>query len=103
MLVFVDESGDAGFKVAKGSSSLFVAAMVIFHDNAVRSLLRCIDAGIQFNKCRNEVRDAFFATLGKHDCVVRALAVRKALIWSERLRTDDESFYRLFVVCAREP
>jgi hypothetical protein len=107
MLVFIDESGDAGFKVAKGSSQLFVAAMVIFNDpnsatevqNVVRDLLGRVHRRpeFKFNKCRNDVRDAFFATLHSYDFVVRALMVRKALIWSERLRTDDESFYRPFV------
>ena len=32
MLVYIDESGDAGFKVDQGSSPVFVAAMVIFGD-----------------------------------------------------------------------
>jgi hypothetical protein len=32
MLVFIDESGDPGFKVSKGSSPLFAVAMVIFAD-----------------------------------------------------------------------
>ena len=32
MLILIDESGDAGFKVAKGSTSHFVVAMVIFRD-----------------------------------------------------------------------
>ena len=30
MLVFIDESGDPGFNLARGSSPLFVAAMAIF-------------------------------------------------------------------------
>jgi hypothetical protein len=30
MLVFIDESGDPGFKLDGGSSPVFVAAMVIF-------------------------------------------------------------------------
>ena len=33
MLVFIDESGDPGFKVEKGSTPIFGAAMVLF-DNA---------------------------------------------------------------------
>ncbi len=33
MLVFIDESGDPGFKVAKGSTPIFAVAMVLF-DNA---------------------------------------------------------------------
>lgn len=33
MLVFIDDSGDPGFKTEKGSSKIFVIAMVIFKDN----------------------------------------------------------------------
>jgi hypothetical protein len=33
MLVFIDESGDPGLKVDKGSSKYFVVAMVIFEDH----------------------------------------------------------------------
>jgi len=33
MLVFIDDSGDPGFKVEKGSSKIFVITMVIFKDN----------------------------------------------------------------------
>lgn len=32
MLVFIDDSGDPGFKLEKGSTSHFVIAMVIFDD-----------------------------------------------------------------------
>ena len=32
MLVLIDESGDAGFKLTRGSSSHFIVAMVIFDD-----------------------------------------------------------------------
>lgn len=33
MLVFVDESGDPGLKIDKGSSPLFIVALVLFEDN----------------------------------------------------------------------
>lgn len=107
MLVFIDESGDPGFKVAKGSSPLFAAAMVVFGDpveaartqDVVRNLLGRIHRRpeFKFNKCRNEVRDAFFEAIRNQGFVVRAVVVRKDLIWSERLRADDASFYRFFI------
>ena len=34
MLVFIDESGDAGFKLTKGSAKTFVAALVAFREPA---------------------------------------------------------------------
>lgn len=32
MLVFIDESGDPGFRVLKGSSACFAIALVLFED-----------------------------------------------------------------------
>jgi hypothetical protein len=32
VIIFIDESGDAGFKLDKGSTATFVIAMVIFDD-----------------------------------------------------------------------
>jgi hypothetical protein len=34
VLVFIDESGDAGLDVARGASPVFVAAMAIFDDDS---------------------------------------------------------------------
>lgn len=33
MKIFIDESGDSGFKFDKGSSKFFTIAMVIFNDH----------------------------------------------------------------------
>lgn len=33
MLVFVDESGDAGLKLQEGSSKYFVVTLIIFEEN----------------------------------------------------------------------
>jgi hypothetical protein len=33
MLVFIDESGDPGFKLKKGSSPIFVVTLVAFRDH----------------------------------------------------------------------
>jgi hypothetical protein len=33
MLVFIDDSGDAGFKLGRGSSDFFVISAMIFYDN----------------------------------------------------------------------
>jgi len=107
MLVLIDESGDAGFTVARGSSPPFAVAMAVFAEPAeakrardiVRRLLGRVHRRpeFKFNKCRNEVRDAFFEAVKDQTFVVRALVVRKDRIWSERLRADDESLYRFFI------
>lgn len=33
MLIFIDDSGDPGFKLHKGSSNIFIIALVIFDDD----------------------------------------------------------------------
>ena len=47
MLVFIDESGDPGFLVEQGSTSVFVVAMVIFEDGAAARVTEDVlrDAG----------------------------------------------------------
>lgn len=107
MLVFIDESGDPGFKVAKGSSPVFVAAMVIFreHEHArraneiVRRALVELDAApeFKFNKTSHGVKDGFFARVRNCGFSVRAIVVRKETIYSKHLRTDKERFYNYFV------
>ncbi len=107
MLVFVDESGDPGFKTETGSSPAFVLAMVIFPDRdeakrtqlVVRDMLGSIHhrEEFKFNKCRPEIRDRFFAGVQHCDFGIRAIVEKKQLIWSQRLRTDDDQFYRFFI------
>lgn len=73
MLVLIDESGDAGFKITRGSTPFFVVVMVIFRDlaeaertsNAIaeaRDRLR-VKPEFKFNKCSNIVRDGFFSAV----------------------------------------
>lgn len=107
MLVFIDESGDPGFKVAAGSSSVFVLAMVIFDDHGEAARTQTVIAAIRarlgvkpefkFNKCRADYRDGFFDAISDRRFRVRAIVVKKELIWSGRLRSDVDSFYRFFL------
>ncbi len=107
MLVFIDESGDAGFKLARGSSPVFALAMVLFddHSEAQRTKL-LIEAGrkilnvrpeFKFNKCNAVRRDGFFQQVAGCNFRVRAIVVEKNLIWSERLRSDSDDFYEFFL------
>lgn len=107
MLVFIDESGDPGFKISKGSSPLFVVSLVAFR-KVEDSLLaqRAINEvaarfGIRnefkFSQSRDEVRDAFFMALSSIDYCVRAIVIQKERVYSSRLRTEKEAFYSYFV------
>src|SRR5579863_385934 len=107
MLVFIDESGDAGFRLSKGSSPLFVAAMVIFADGAAagetESAINTVAGRLghrsefKFNKTSDERRDLFFGAVRSCPFRVRAIVVQKQVIYSPHLVSDKEDFYRFFV------
>ena len=107
MLVFIDESGDAGFKLDKGSSPIFAAVMVIFNsvDDArateavIRDAMNRLKAApeFKFNKASDTVRDGFFQAVRGCPFRVRAVAVRKATIYSPHLKAEKEDFYRFFI------
>jgi Protein of unknown function (DUF3800) len=108
MLVFIDESGDAGFKLKKGSSAVFVAALVAFRDHEqARAVEKTIEAvavrlrirpEFKFSKCRDEVRDAFFEAVRPFEFCVRAIVVRKELIYIQQASAKEKgAFYSFFV------
>lgn len=107
MLVLIDESGDPGFKIARGSTPHFVVAMVVFRDlkqaeatskviETARAQLR-VKPEFKFNKCSHMARDGFFEAIQPCSFAVRALVVDKASIYSDSLREDKERFYNYFV------
>ena len=107
MLVLIDESGDPGFKLAKGSSPTFIVAMTIFEDfkeaerasaaiAKARETLR-VKPEFKFNKCRHTVRDGFFEAVLPFNFTVRALVVIKDRVYSQHLRGSTNSFYNYFV------
>jgi hypothetical protein len=107
MLVFIDESGDAGFKLTKGSAKTFVAALVAFRDPASATAACAVldelsgrlklKSEFKFHKSRPEIRDAFFVALKPCEFVVRAIVVKKEKIYSQHLRSHKETFYASFV------
>jgi hypothetical protein len=105
MLVFLDDSGDPGFKVGKGSSPCFVIALVIFDDTleaekcavAIKELRRNLGYGdaheFRFNKCSKIDRLAFLARVSPFKFRIRAILMRKSRIYGRELRRSKESFY----------
>jgi Protein of unknown function (DUF3800) len=107
VLVFIDESGDPGFKVSKGASPVFVAAMVVFDSgDAASKTKEAIEESearkrhrreFKFSKCSDRVRDAYFEAVCSSPFGVRAIVVRKEVIYSPRLQANKERFYEYFV------
>ena len=70
MLVFIDESGCAGFKFTRGSVEHFVVAMVAFRERSValrtNEIIRQAQVNLniypefKFSDSRDAVRDEFF-------------------------------------------
>ena len=109
MLVFIDDSGDAGFKLNKGSTEYFVISAVIFDDNleaektavAIKELRRSLkfsdNIEFKFNKSRKEVREKFLQTVNKFSFRIRALVVDKKIIRSDELKNSKDSFYSYMI------
>lgn len=114
MLVFIDDSGDPGFKIEKGSSKFFVISMVIFDDDLeaektavkIKELKRELkfsdDVEFKFCNSRKEVRERFLTVISSSNFRVRSLIVDKEKIYSEELKNNRKSFYGYFIKTALE-
>lgn len=109
MLVFIDDSGDAGFKLEKGSSRFFIISAVIFDDNleaektaiAIKELRRELfsrdDVEFKFHKSSNEIRRNFLECVKKYKFRIRCLVVNKSTLYSPELRGSRNSFYSYMI------
>jgi hypothetical protein len=109
MLVFIDDSGDAGFKLDKGSSRFFVIACVIFDDDLdaeetalkIKRLRRNLrwrdDHEFKFNKARKKIKLDFFNQIKDCKFRVRAIVADKQIIRSHELRTNKTKFYNYMI------
>lgn len=105
MLVFIDDSGDPGFKIEKGSSLVFVIACIIFSDEleaektalAIKELRRELkfpdSIEFKFSKSSKEVRVKFLHAVNGYKFKIRCLVIKKELIRSQELRSNKNSFY----------
>ena len=107
MLVFIDESGDTGLKLDKGSSRYFVISLILFEekdeatacDNRIELLKRELRLGksseFKFNKLSMEKRIAFFKAMLPYSFFYFGVIIDKDL---NKLSGDGfglrESFYR---------
>jgi hypothetical protein len=101
--IFMDESGDAGFKFGKGSGDFFVIAAIIFDDDlemektsvAIKSFKRKLGfedyREFKFNKLSREVRLKLLKEVNKFRFGINYLAIDKRTMKVEELGT--RSFY----------
>lgn len=109
MQIFIDDSGDAGFKIEKGSSRYFVIAAIIF-DNELEAektaevikRARCDmnfpdNVEFKFNKARKDVRLKFFEAVRLCNFRVRSIVVDKSILRSQELTSNKEKFIAFFI------
>ena len=105
MFVYLDESGDTGFKFKQGSSRYFVITLLLVEDpffiNEVVDKLReelgyDYDPEFHFFSTKPDVRDQFFYAIRDLDFVVRTLVIDKYRLVSPHMR-KREVFYNYFV------
>lgn len=109
MLVFVDESGDTGFKLGQGSSGQFTVTLVVFADNAdAEAVSHRIDrlrtemglpedsrtGEFHFNDNSNEQREAFLKAVRPFDFSVFSVVVNKGGLAPEGISSKN-TFYNL--------
>lgn len=109
MLVFVDDSGDPGFKFDSGSSKFFVIACVVFDDNLdaeeaalkIKRLRRSLkwrdDHEFKFNKTSKDIRMAFLREVRDCNFRIRAIIADKPMIRSAELRRNKNKFYNYMI------
>lgn len=109
MIIFIDESGDSGFKIQKGSSSHFVISLVIFDDTleAEKTAIKIKEFKrtkklsdyyeIKFNKLKKSLKIEFLETIKDSKFRVRSIVVEKEIIYSTALQTDKRKYYSFFL------
>ena len=99
--VYLDESGDTGFKFRRGSSRYFVVVLLLVDDPipihaAIDDLRRSLSfaprSEFRFSHTAEDVRRRFLHELNRHSISIRALVVDKSSLAPERPR-DQVAFY----------
>lgn len=97
----MDESGDVGFKLDKGSSALFVLTAVIFDDpsaagdcdtaiDQLRAPLRMHPAEeFHFSGCSNRIKQAFFDRVASEKFKYASFVLNKGRTFSNKFSTQD--------------
>lgn len=106
MLVFIDESGDSGFKLDSGSSEFFTVSLVVFNDleeaNACDHRIQLLKRELgksekwefHFKENSNKIREQFIKAAIKYEFFFYSIVINKRNIYSENLTSNKDSFYK---------
>jgi len=105
MLVFIDESGDAGIKLKSGSSPHFTVTLLIFEDrdeaNAADKRIDLLKREMgfpdyfefHFANLRNDFRKEFLKAVAKYEFFYSSIVINKAKLTGKGFQYAD-SFYK---------
>lgn len=108
MLIYIEDSGDPGLKVKRGSSKVFVLVMVIFEDDLDaeemalkikrlrQELKKNENFEFKFNKCSKRFRIRFLSVVSPFKFRARALVIFKDRVDAKRIKSK-QSFYNLAI------
>jgi len=103
--IWIDESGDCGFKFDKGSSEFLIIVMVYFvgnfNDNKIESIFENLksrlnltkDYEFKFSRCKNKFREEFLKTITDLPIRYKAIIINKKKIESAELRLQPQQLY----------
>ena len=105
MMVFIDESGDSGFK--RASSSYFVLSLIAIQDENIIKIDNSIDSikrkyniypgEYKFSKTSDFHKQNFFQEISHFPFQAYAIVVNKKLVYSTELKTNSKKFYNFFL------
>lgn len=107
MLVFIDESGDSGLKIEKGSSRYFTVGLVMFEDNdealacdqriqlLKRELGLSENTEFHFKRNSDKFKRAFLVAIAPYSFFYYGIVINKDpdKLWGDGFR-NKESFYK---------
>jgi len=107
MLIFIDESGDSGLKIEKGSSRYFTVGLVVFEDNdegvacdqRIQLLKKEIgwtqNSEFHFKRNSDRVREAFLRAVSPYGFFYYGVVINKDpnKLWGDGFK-NKESFYK---------
>lgn len=101
-IVFIDESGDAGFN-KRGASPYFAFVLVIFDDQEDAEItevklqkiaeLTKLKTEFKFSKTCNNIKNVFFSEICDCNFRVKSIYINKDIIYSDFLKNSSSYFY----------
>lgn len=114
MLIFIDDSGDPGFKFKKGSTRSFVVLLLIFKNEQeaekTTTIIKALKQSLgfaegvefKFHKSSRRVREKFLRVINNCEFQIQSVVIDKALIRSGQLTLGKTSFYSYAIQIALE-